>query len=340
MRFGTQNIRYDGNFRQPVPIPPSGDGASRGGAKGEMPWAERRSKIADSVLWENLDVVGFQEALKNQVEDLATLLGSEYSWVGVGRDDGKEAGEFVPVFYKASRLAIISTRHFWLSTTPNVPGSKSWDAGQTRMVTLVHFRPQTTPIKPSSTPDDFWILNTHWDDRGIESRTQAAKVILSEVNSLLAKEGDDGMAGKLVVLMGDLNSPVNEEGYKTLTGNKYPSSTFTVPLSPFRPPQTIFLDARHEVALAGPGKSQEGTPLLHAPFGEVEGTFTGFDRVPQKQVIDFIFFLDNSVVGTGDGSKWRVVRFGVMPNQYWDGRGNMYLSDHRMVVVRLEWTGL
>lgn len=67
---------------------------------GERPWRERREKVADAVLWEELDVVGFQEALENQVEDLAELLGEGYAHVGVGRYDGIKAGEFVPIFYR------------------------------------------------------------------------------------------------------------------------------------------------------------------------------------------------------------------------------------------------
>ena len=70
----------------------------------------------------------------------------------------------MPIFFRNSRLAPIATRHFWLSETPNVPGSVSWDAGQTRMVTLVHFRLLTSAHSASS--DDIWVLNTHWDDRG------------------------------------------------------------------------------------------------------------------------------------------------------------------------------
>lgn len=135
LRVGSFNIRYDGNSRRPVPI---GEGAGeregppfQGGivnGSGEQPWSTRRSYLTDQLLWADLDIMGLQEVLVNQLHDISQLVGDSYGYVGVGRDDGKEAGEYVPVFYRKSRLEVISVEHFWLSLTPEVPGSKSWDA--------------------------------------------------------------------------------------------------------------------------------------------------------------------------------------------------------------------
>ncbi|KAM0745753.1 hypothetical protein T439DRAFT_360324 [Meredithblackwellia eburnea MCA 4105] len=334
-----------------------------------MPWSERRSRVADAVLWEELDIVGFQEALTNQVEDLAKLLGTSFSWIGVGRDDGKKAGEYVPIFYRNTRFKPLSTTHFWLSETPSVPGSKNWDAGQTRMVTLIHFQDLYSSDSSHSGEQNRWaglrrrsmdqgededeekrtrvssaagfyVLNTHWDDRGVQSRTEAAKIILQQVEDLISSR-HEGKSKPLVILLGDLNSPAEEEGYGTLTGHAYPPFS-TVTLSSYflekKPVIGIpFKDTRHSLTVA---RVPSATPLLHSPFGET-GTFTSFSPTPVNSIIDFILFLDNGAVGTPeDGEKrdWEVNRVGVIPNQFWDGRGRMYTSDHRLVVAQFEPT--
>lgn len=114
LRFGSFNIRYDGTGgRDPPPLatPPSplnflaqklkrtNSSHLQSAGYGERPWRERRTKVADSVIWSELDVVGFQEVLVNQLRDLEELLGG-YEGVGIGRDDGIEKGEAVPIFWR------------------------------------------------------------------------------------------------------------------------------------------------------------------------------------------------------------------------------------------------
>ena len=69
-----------------------------------------------------------QEVLHNQIDDLQTLLGSSFDHVGVGRDDGAQKGEYSPIFYDASQWVVLDWATKWLSKTPDVPGSKDWDA--------------------------------------------------------------------------------------------------------------------------------------------------------------------------------------------------------------------
>lgn len=144
---------------------------------------------------------------------------------------------------RRDRLRVESVEYFWLSTTPSVPGSKDWDAGQTRIVTVAHFSPLV------STSDDFFMLCTHWDDRGVLSRTKAAEIILDYVSKL-------GAEGKLVVLLGDLNSPAEEDGYRTLTGRRYAGEKTA-------PAAMSFGDARLELAVAKVGEKEHGGPLLY-----------------------------------------------------------------------------
>ena len=77
------------------------------------------------------DIMGFQEVLHNQLLDLSRLFGEGYGYVGVGRDDGNEAGEYSPVFWSKERFDLVRWKTVWLSPTPEVPGSKGWDAVST-----------------------------------------------------------------------------------------------------------------------------------------------------------------------------------------------------------------
>lgn len=64
----------------------------------------------------------------NQLTDFAQLLGPTYAHVGVGRDDGSKAGEYSCIFYDRTKFEEIKWKTIWLSPTPDVPGSKGWDA--------------------------------------------------------------------------------------------------------------------------------------------------------------------------------------------------------------------
>lgn len=96
-------------------------------ADGEHAWPLRKERVASLLRFHQADLIGMQEVLQGQLEDLRALL-PEYAWVGVGRDDGKNAGEFSPIFYRASRFEVLDSGTFWLSETPELVASKSWDA--------------------------------------------------------------------------------------------------------------------------------------------------------------------------------------------------------------------
>ncbi|GAA5864348.1 hypothetical protein JCM1840_006753 [Sporobolomyces johnsonii] len=342
---------------------------------GERPWSERRERLVDQVLWSELDVVGFQEVLDHQLGDIEKLVGEEWAHVGVGRNDGKKAGEAVPIFYRRSRFDLISSKHSWLSPTPSKPGSRGWDAGQPRMVTLVRLRDKRSRLPAG---EDYVFANTHWDDRGLEARTQSAELILSLVQEEAANKTQEGGPDPLVVLLGDLNSPAEEKGYQILTGSRYVGAKDAEEES-----KTVFRDSRHELAsrktpLAGPG-------ALSGPFGPLN-TFTGFVPSDVPKVIDFILLYANrafappssppstsssdetaildaddpdEVLSTLNAEadaeekqqqalvqqpRWKVARYGVVPNFFEDIGGRrppgssdaLLVSDHRLVVVALE----
>jgi endonuclease/exonuclease/phosphatase family metal-dependent hydrolase len=96
-------------------------------------WANRRELLMRTIRAFDPDLLGAQEALAFQCDELRREL-SGHAFVGVGRDDGKLKGEFSPIFYRADRFEWIDSGQFWLSESPDVPGSKSWDSALPRPI--------------------------------------------------------------------------------------------------------------------------------------------------------------------------------------------------------------
>jgi endonuclease/exonuclease/phosphatase family metal-dependent hydrolase len=169
-------------------------------ADGPNAWPHRKDIAAGTIAFHRPAIAGLQEVLVSQLRDLEALL-PEYAWVGVGRDDGREAGEFNPVFYLKSRFRRLESSTFWLSETPECPGVKGWDAACARIVTWVRLR-------------DLWTgrvlvaFNTHFDHVGETSRRESAKLVLAAVERIAA--------GAPVILTGDLNCTREDPAYRTL----------------------------------------------------------------------------------------------------------------------------
>ncbi|KAL7338297.1 Endonuclease/exonuclease/phosphatase [Rhodotorula toruloides] len=352
LRIGTLNIRYDYHARHPIVSPLKTLLQGSDGRKwGEHLWQERRDQLVDQVLWEELDIVGFQEVLDGQFEDLRALMGAEFGSVGVGRDDGKKAGEAVPVFYRRSRLELLSVSHFWLSPTPEIPGSKGWDAVQPRMCTVARFSDRASTSAANHA--DLIVANTHWDDRGLKAREESARLILSRIEQEIRggrSETDTPISEKepLVVLLGDLNSPAEEAGYQVLTGGRYPASG-KIGAAEAANGGRSFYDSRHELVTRGSKFAAAGA--VSGRFGPLN-TYTGFSPSDTPKVIDFILPFANSAFlsphassgASPSPSTWHVSRYGVVGNFFEDVGGRrvegkegerdaMILSDHRLVVA-------
>ena len=163
-------------------------------------WPYRKDNAASQIKFHNVHILGVQEALHEQVMDLSQSL-SQYKHVGVGRDDGKAKGEYSAIFYDAARLKLLDSSTFWLSLTPEIPGSKSWDAAITRIVTWAKF----TDLKTRKT---FFVFNTHFDHIGKEARRESARLFRQKVK---------GIAGNSpVVITGDFNSKPSDDPIKIL----------------------------------------------------------------------------------------------------------------------------
>jgi len=175
-------------------------------ADGMNQWGKRIDKVTQLIRQANPDLMGVQEALHNQMMDLKNNL-TAYDFVGVGRDDGKEKGEYSAIFYKKDKFEVIEQKTFWLSETPTVPGSKSWDAAITRVVTYA-------VLKEKSTGKVFAYFNTHFDHIGKEARKNSAKLIKTQIAALKIAS----LSNKKIPLIvsGDFNSEPTDEPYKTM----------------------------------------------------------------------------------------------------------------------------
>jgi endonuclease/exonuclease/phosphatase family metal-dependent hydrolase len=179
---------------------------------GENHWDKRREFLVETIKAMNPDLLGTQETLGFQRDYLAKEL-ADFDHLGVGRDDGKEAGEMMALYYRRSRFEKLDGGHFWLSETPEVVGSKSWDSSLPRMVSWVKLRDK----KQASAPPVLF-FNTHFDHRGPTARLESAKLIRAKASEL----GKDC----LVVITGDFNadqqSPPYEALFSTIEGRESP----------------------------------------------------------------------------------------------------------------------
>ena len=125
-------------------------------------------------------------------------------FVGVGRDDGKEKGEYSAIFYKKEKFDVLKQNTFWLSETPDVPGSKSWDAAITRVVTHAE-------LKDKTSGQTFLVLNTHFDHIGKEARLNSTILIKGYIEGYL-----DFNKTMPVIITGDFNSEPTEPPYQSM----------------------------------------------------------------------------------------------------------------------------
>lgn len=161
---------------------------------GENNWQYRRERVARVIAANDVDLFGAQELLVGQLNDLKGLLPG-YAEVGVGREDGAEAGEFNPVFYRTDRFELLDWGTFWLSETPEVAGSKGWDGACERLATWTVLRDRDGR--------ELFFINTHLDHMGEVARREGVSLLLGRIDSL--------SGGRPVVLTGDFNATPDSE---------------------------------------------------------------------------------------------------------------------------------
>ena len=157
--------------------------------EGENSWINRKGFFVNQIKFHAPDVFGVQEAMPNQMKDLDNLL-PLYSFVGVGRDDGKDEGEYSAIFYNLEKFKILKSSTFWLSETPEKV-SMGWDAVCNRVCTYALFEDNATGKK-------FWMFNTHFDHVGVEARKNSATLIIQMIKDINTENFP-------VILSGDFN---------------------------------------------------------------------------------------------------------------------------------------
>jgi endonuclease/exonuclease/phosphatase family metal-dependent hydrolase len=182
-------------------------------ADGINQWKNRSEKVVSLIKKYNPDLLGVQEALHNQMMDLQKGL-PDYAFIGGGRDDGKEKGEYSAIFYKKDKFEVIKEKTLWLSETPEVPGSKSWDAAITRVVTFA-------VLKDKASGKSFIYANTHFDHIGKEARKNSASLIKTFLREFIAEASLEKTKKEIPVLVsGDFNSEPTDEPYLTMINGK------------------------------------------------------------------------------------------------------------------------
>ena len=142
---------------------------------GDDHWRYRADLVAETIRAADPDVIGVQEALRFQLDELGAALPS-YGELGVGRDDGREAGEYAAILYRAERLRPLAHGTFWLSDTPDVPGSTSWGNHITRICTWARF-------EDLQSGRQFVMYNVHFDHESQPSRLESARLVLQRARA-------------------------------------------------------------------------------------------------------------------------------------------------------------
>lgn len=235
----TYNIRYEN----------AGDGDNH--------WTHRRDAMVAYLRETRADVIGLQEVLPQQRAYLAERL-PEYAWYGVGRDDDQDRGEGTPIFFRRERLELLAQGTFWLSPTPDVPGSRGWDAALPRIASWVRLRDRSSGA-------ELLAVNTHFDHRGVEARLESGRLLVQKIEELASVGG----RRLPVVLTGDFNCRPGDAPYLAVTAHEDASLRL--------------LDAM---------------PHSRQPHQGGDSTSNGFRAITPGAKIDYIFVKDVAGVAT------------------------------------------
>jgi endonuclease/exonuclease/phosphatase family metal-dependent hydrolase len=185
IRIMSFNIRYD----NPADAPSD--------------WKSRLPLIEQYIASALPDIMGVQEALFHQNEDLLKIMPG-YAYLGQGRDDGKQSGEYCSVFYRTEIFEVLDHSQFWLSETPAVPGSIGWEAILPRIVTWVHF-------KHRGSGKQFYFFNTHYSHVSDGARRRSLELTSEMIKQIAGNEP--------VILTGDFNIPKDSDLYHNMIIN-------------------------------------------------------------------------------------------------------------------------
>lgn len=225
-------------------------------ADGENHWERRREMVFDVIRTHRPDLVGTQEALRFQLDQIREAVGG-FGEVGAARDDGKQSGEYSSILYREDRFQVLESGTFWLSETPEVPGSRHWGNTLPRVCSWAK-------LADRRTGGTVWFYNTHLDHMSQRSRQRGLELIASRIAALPADAA--------VILTGDFNAGEGNSAVRALLQEARPAQT--------QPAQD-----------AGPAtrrvKLVDTFRAVH-PDEKVVGTFHGFKGSTTGDKIDYV----------------------------------------------------
>jgi len=174
---------------------------------GENTWDLRKDFLINQILTNDIDILGIQEGMPDQLSYMDSIM-TDYNFVGVGRDDGKNEGEYSAIFYNTEKYQILEQNTFWLSETPDTP-TLGWDAACKRICTYAL-------IREAKSANHFWVFNTHFDHVGEVAKQKSADLIIDKIKNLNSQNFP-------VVLMGDFN--LEEDSKEILLISSYLSDS-------------------------------------------------------------------------------------------------------------------
>ncbi|MFO7588722.1 MAG: endonuclease/exonuclease/phosphatase family protein [Gemmatimonadota bacterium] len=244
---------------------------------GENAWPHRREFVTSTIRRFGPDLLGVQEALRFQLDELGAAL-SEYRELGVGRDDGREAGEYAAILFRAERFEPLYSGTFWLSDRPETPGSATWGNRIPRICTWATLRDLRSGV-------EILVMNAHLDHESAPSRERAVALIAARAANLRGQ--------RAVILMGDFNTRPASPPMAWLRGDA---------LAPWKPAGSDSTPATGAAAgLAAPVASDPSPGFRDAfavahPDSVDPGTYHGFTGEATGGRIDAILVSDAWVV--------------------------------------------
>ncbi|NML22324.1 endonuclease/exonuclease/phosphatase family protein [Pseudoflavitalea sp. G-6-1-2] len=172
-------------------------------------WVNRQPVISALIRFHNFDIFGTQEGLRHQLDTLGASL-KAYTWYGLGRDDGKSAGEHSAIFWKKEKYTLLGKGDFWLSETPEKPGP-GWDAKLNRICTWVQLQDVKSKKK-------FFVFNVHFDHQGVKAREESGSLILQKIKTIAGNAA--------VMLTGDFNGDQKSGWYLNIANSKTLRDTY------------------------------------------------------------------------------------------------------------------
>ena len=186
---------------------------------GENAWFHRKDMVNDLIRFYGIDLFGTQEGFTHQLNDIFRL--SDYRFIGVGRDDGKDAGEHCAIFYRSDRFKVLDQGDFWLSEHPEKPG-RGWDGTCcNRICTWGKF-------EDLKNHKQFYFFNVHYEYEGDVARRESSNLMISRIKSIAGNQP--------VFLTGDFNAFPTEEPIRILNDSGFLNDSYKITKeAPFGP---------------------------------------------------------------------------------------------------------